>query len=533
MSNTSCENEILIPINIDALRPEGKIDGYPTNFPKRIRKFLEIIPGLITWFMILSPITFTLIGIPQILVYYVSFLVIFWTMRGVQFALGLFIGYLRGKKEMDTDWLKLINDDPQLKKQFDDLKYLYICPVYKEPLDAFEKSIDSYATQDIDPKKISVIFAYEEKAFDLQKDNFEYLKNKYGEKFGYFGYFVHPTGIPDEVTGVKGANINWACRNFVKKLEKDGEDLSKYLLTTSDCDQAIHPKYLSAITYKYLINEKPLRTFFSSAIHTFNNNVYRVPLFCRIHSIMLTLAIFQDWIWHKKRRETFSSYVVNLKTVHDVGYWPPDVGIDDTTFYWNALVYFNGDFRGEEVYIPTYNDAVENETTTKTYQSLYKQQHRWGWGIIIFPTTIANVLKSKCMTIWTKLKIISMLLFSPNMLLFTTIYLITFTLPILNLISPQYNYSSYSYNLPKVISYILTGLMTINFSTIIIRHKISPIPREWSLWRRFRDIIENLLITVGYLFFGFTPYVQAQTEMMLGKGLRKNYYATEKQKMTR
>jgi hypothetical protein len=75
--------------------------------------------------------------------------------------------------------------------------------------------------------------------------------------------------------------------------------------------------------------------------------------------------------------------------------------------------------------------------------------------------------------------------------------------------------------------------MTINFSTIIIRHKISPIPREWSLWRRFRDIIENLLITVGYLFFGFTPYVQAQTEMMLGKGLRKNYYATEKQKMTR
>jgi hypothetical protein len=33
MSNTSCENEILIPINIDALRPEVKIDGYPTNFP--------------------------------------------------------------------------------------------------------------------------------------------------------------------------------------------------------------------------------------------------------------------------------------------------------------------------------------------------------------------------------------------------------------------------------------------------------------------------------------------------------------------
>lgn len=524
----ACDKEIILPLDIEALRPEGMEDGYPKNFPKTGRKLLEIIPGLITWFMILSPITFTLVGLPEILVYYVAFLVIFWSFRGLQFASGLLIGYFRHKNEVSTDWLAKINEAPELKVKFDEFHYLYICPLYKETLDIYENSIISFCNNDIDPKKINVVFAIEEKAFDLQKDNYTILKEKYGDKFESFQYYIHPAGITGEVSGVKGANINWACRSFVKKLEQAGKDISKYLLTTSDCDQAIHKKYLSAITYKYLTVEKPEKTFFATAVHSFSNNVYRVPIFCRIHSIMLTLAIFQDWIWRKKKRETFSSYVVNLKTVKDVGFWPPDVGIDDTTFYWNALVHFNGDFHGEEIYVPTYNDAVENESTIKTYRSLYKQQHRWGWGVIVFPTTIATVIKSKCMNFKTKIKIISMLVFSPNILLFTTIYLISFTLPLLNIISPEYNYSSYSYNLPKMISYILTALMFINFCTVFIRRKITPIPKNWSFLRKLLDLLENFLITVGYLFFGFTPYVQAQTEMMLGKGLRKNYYATEK-----
>ncbi len=527
----SCEREVLIPADINALRPEGKVDGYPENFSSFGRKFLEMIPGFITWFMILSPLTFTLIGMPEVLVYYVAFLVIFWTLRGLQFASGLLIGYNRSRDDIATDWMGMIEADPIIKQRYDELSYLYICPVFKEPLGAFEDSIKSYIDGEVDPKKIDVVFAYEEKGFHTQKENFEYIKKKYGDKFKSVRYFVHPAGIPDEVSGVKGANINWACRNFVKQIELEGKDISKYLLSTSDCDQAVHKKYLSSITYKYLTSDKPYRTFYASAVHTFNNNVYRVPLLCRIHTIMLTLAILQDWIWRKKKRETFSSYVVNLKTVKDVGYWAPDVGIDDTTFYWNALVHFKGDYHGEEVYVPTYNDAVENESATKTYKSLYKQQHRWGWGVIVFPTTIANVIKSNCMGLLAKLKIISLILFSPNMLLFTTIYLISFTLPILNLISPQYNYSSYSYNLPKAISYILTALMLINFGTIIIRRKISPLPEEWGFLRRVQDLFENFLITVGYLFFGFTPYVQAQTEMMLGKGLRKNYYATEKIKI--
>jgi hypothetical protein len=83
-------------------------------------------------------------------------------------------------------------------------------------------------------------------------------------------------------------------------------------------------------------------------------------------------------------KETFSSYVVNLKTLKEVHFWDPQLGIDDSTFFWNALIRFNGDFIGEEVYIPTHSDAVENESTSKSYKSFYKQQHRWGWGMLLY-----------------------------------------------------------------------------------------------------------------------------------------------------
>ena len=33
-------------------------------------------------------------------------------------------------------------------------------------------------------------------------------------------YYIHPSGIEGEAAGVKGANINWATRKFVEKLEK-------------------------------------------------------------------------------------------------------------------------------------------------------------------------------------------------------------------------------------------------------------------------------------------------------------------------
>src|SRR5690606_28338438 len=172
---------------------------------------------------------------------------------------------------------------------------------------------------------------------------------------------------------------------------------------------------------KYYTVPNPRRAFFSTAVHTFLNNLFRVPVLIRVASSSLTLAIMSEWVTKKKFRESFSSYVVNLKTVEEVGYWDPEVGIDDSTFYYYGLIRYAGDFRGEEVYTPTYNDAVENETTRKSYRSYYKQQLRWGWGVISFPMTFAALYRNKEIPFASKLKIMSTLV-NEKMILKTVVY---------------------------------------------------------------------------------------------------------------
>src|SRR5690606_36803809 len=119
-------------------------------------------------------------------------------------------------------------------------------------------------------------------------EHFNMLKEKYGDKFREFIYYIHPSNVPGEVVGVKNPNINWAGRHFAALVKKRGEKLEEYLLITCDSDQRPHPKYLSAVTYKYLTDPNPMRKFYATAVHTFNNNLYRVPTSVRTISSFLT-----------------------------------------------------------------------------------------------------------------------------------------------------------------------------------------------------------------------------------------------------
>lgn len=510
---------------ISETKPPDRDNGYPLDVPKWYTKFIEKIPGLITWTILLLPVIASLLGFPELVIVYVSFLTIYWSYRAVIFVYGLTIAYFRMKRDLSTDWVGKIKD---LKRK--PMKYAYICPVYREDLDVLEPTIKHFVSQDIGSKNISVVFAIEEKFAEVEISRFNYLLEKYGASFKEMQYVVHPAGIPGEVVGVKGANINWATRHFVKLVQDRGEKLEDYLLFTCDSDLRPHKKLFSAITYKYYTSEKPLRTFFATAIHTFQNNVWRVPPLNRVFAQSLTMVTAHNWVMQKNMRDTWSAYFVNLKTVHDAGYWDPEIANDDTFFYWNAIIRFEGDFRGEEVYIPTYNDAVENESFIKSHQSLYKQQHRWGWGIIVFPITMAGFYKNRGIPFLRKLSLF-VKLYHNQLFYLTVIYMLSLSTPIMNILSPEFQYSSASYNLAKVMSYILTSLMFMNLPIFILSSKIVPRPKKWSIWRRIYDFFEIALITVNMMTFGFIPHVQAQTEMLFNK-FNKKYYITDKVKIS-
>ena len=525
---------------IEQVKAPDRVDGYPLQTPRWLRRGLEMIPGLLVWFMIFSPVIFGLLGLESVFIFYISFLIIYWVYRGAKFVVGIAIGVNRMKRDLKRDFVKEIKEVNS--KAFEELSYIYLCPVYKEGIEVLEPSFEAWSKSDVGAEKIHVVVAMEERtAEELQIPNFKKLEKKYGKLFASMQYYIHPKDIVGEVTGVKGANINWATRQYVSKLEKEGKDISKYLLITCDCDLRPEPKYLSAITYKYLTVEKPERKYFTSAVYTLNNNIWRVPTLIRVQSSMLTLVILHAWVTEKYEhlpfksealsvKETFSSYVVNLKTLKEVHYWDPQLGIDDSTFFWNALIRYKGDFLGEEVYIPTHSDAVENEGIIKSYKSFYKQQHRWGWGVIIFPTTIAALIYEKEISLLKKI-LIFFSMYKTYIFFTTVVYLITFGLNLLGIVSKGYVFSSVSYNLPQAMSFLLTVLLICNIFIVYYRRVITPIPKGWNLWRYIIDFFEVVLIAVQMLSFGFIPYIQADTEMMLGRGFKKNFYATDKVRM--
>jgi glycosyltransferase involved in cell wall biosynthesis len=522
-------------------KPHDRVDGFPTGTPNLLRRILEIVPGFFTWLFILFPVIFALLRWNQAFAIYVAFLVAYWLLRSVKFIAGIAIGLRRVKQETSTDWVEKIKKE--VGEEAKTIRYIYLCPVYGETLDVLEPSFEAWANSDIGAEKIDVVMAMEEKKSELQLENLKVLKQKYGDRFGSIRYYIHPADIEGEVAGVKGANINWAGRHLVMDLEKEGKDISKYLLISCDSDLRPHPKYLSAVLYKYLTVDERDNRYYASALHTFNNNIWHVPSLIRAQSNMLTLVLLQNWVVDKLKkipfvgesmyvRDTFSSYIVNLKTLHNLEYWNPEIANDDTAFYWNAMVRTNGTFKSQEVYIPTYNDAVENQTYVKSHVSFYKQQHRWGWGTVNVPITMAALFqKNKEFPVYRKLFMLKSI-FEYQIWYLTVVFILAFGLTIMGWLSPSYQYTVLAYNLQKALSYIFTVITLTNIPIVIFRRMITPVPKSWKWWRHILDFAETFLVTVNMLTFGFIPYVQAQTEMMLGQSaFKRNFYVTEKVKM--
>lgn len=514
-------------LTIEELKPRHKESGYPKGVPRWYIRAFEIFPGVFTWTLLLSPIWAALLGYPQIIVFYMAFLTIFWTLRGARFIYGLIVGYQRIKQDTARDWISEYKELPDYKK----MKYVLIYPLVKEGFDVVEPAIQAWLNQDIDSRNITLVFALEKKFSSFSRPTADKIAKEFKDRFASIRIYEHRNDIKGEVQGVKGANINWATRHFVRDILKEGQKIEDYLLVTNDCDFRPHPKYLSAITYRFMTTEKPYQHHFSSAVYTLSNNLWEVPVLVRAFSSFLTLAILHAWVVDGKKRDTFSAYVVSLKTVVEVGYWDPAVGIDDTTFYWNAKIHFDGDFLGKEVYLPCSSDAVQNINTIKTYQSLYKQQHRWGSGVISFPITIASIYaKGAKIPLLRRLKFFWEL-FDTYVMLTTVVFLLSFALPILSRISPEYAYSSAAGTLPQIMSVLFSVLMLLNIPIYFVRKAIlNPPLRKWNIFRILLDAFEIFLITINMLTFTFIPFVQAQTELLFGKGLKKEYYATEKVK---
>ena len=495
---------------------------------KVLFRFLEFIPGFITWVTLLSPIWLGIFA-PRVMLFFLTFLAIYWIYRAVIHTWGVSKGIRLYYKEIKINWLKKckelkfsnLPDNKELPEKFSDLKHFILIPMVNESFKILEPAFKSLWDSNFPKENFFIVVSVEEKGEKEVKKALKKIKEKY--PFEHFLIFVHPAHIPGEVTGVGSPNRTWGARHAIEELKRKKYDIKDFIFTTMDSDTVVHKEFFARLSYEYLTDEKRLNKFFSTALFLFNNNLWNVPMQMRIEANSVTLGTLSSWIVEKATRETFSCYSTALQTLIDAGFWDVTT-IDDSVFFWRAFFARNGNFEGRCHFIPVSNDAVQGETLIKSHISLYKQLVRWGWGSIVFPLAMYGFLKGKdipktAKLLWTFSKIERHLIWR------TIAFLITFGFAILTFVSKDIAHSSAVYRLPQIISVILSSALVLIIPVTYFRLKLAPkIPQEWPFWKKAIVYLEGPLIMINLLTYSFVPFLEAETKMMFGKKFKETYY---------
>jgi hypothetical protein len=497
------------------------------------QRLFEIIPGFLIWILLLSPI-WAGKTIPQLASDFLIVLSVYWFYRATLSTIGTFLGYEKVRQALKKDWLqeclnlqnfRLPEVETLPKGQFLP-KQLIMYPVGSARYDVLSTTLNGIRNQNYPKELIYIAISFEERLIRKDPTYFARLQEQLREEYKEFGdrlmLFEHPDGLPGEVIGA-AANRRWGGKSAVEELEKRGENIADFLITSPDEDIIFHREYLAAATYQYLISPKRKQKFYQTALYTFNNNYWDVPILIRVLASSLTIPVLASSILEKHKRETYSCYSLNLEVLKAVDYWDASLGIDDTTFYWRPYFYFKGDWTCEVFYIPLSADAIYDPDYIKNHRDQYKQYLRWGWGVITFPLGMKGLLKATDIPL---MKRIGKMWHLFEVFVFWKVlaYLLTFAIPIILLLNPQLKETVQWYSLPNTLSQIMGLAVIFLVPTTIYKALIAPPkPAKWSWFRYIATLIIEAPLNLITLFtYSSLPFVEASTRMMFGQKSAKS-----------
>ena len=112
-----------------------------------------------------------------------------------------------------------------------------------------------------------MVISFKEKTPDVEKKIEEWDKI-FWNSFERLLFTVHPFGQPHEIPG-KCSNANYGLRESVRVLQQEmGQffDPTKIIITTCNADSNFHPRYIKALTSRFLKEEKPDAVVFQAPL---------------------------------------------------------------------------------------------------------------------------------------------------------------------------------------------------------------------------------------------------------------------------
>ena len=322
---------------------------------------------------------------PQVLAVAIVGFFIYWLGRSYTVAVACFVGIARLRSWKRTnwvakycEWLPTHADAPA----WDWPRHMVIIPNYKEEESGLARTLESLVRQP-NSRQLVVVMAME----DREPGNREKAARLVAQFRGNFGQMFsthHPAGLPAETPG-KGSNEAWAAREAYEWLiERGGDDLARYSITSCDADAVFHERHFEALNYLFLTAKNRYRTFWQPAIFN-SNNIWDIPAPLRIMDGLSGVNRMSNLVLPGSVKFPTSCYSLSWQMLTEVDYWDEEVIPEDWHIFLKCCFTLGDEVHVEPLFLPLGNDCVVTDSYRKTLKAHYLQSVRHAWGASDIP----------------------------------------------------------------------------------------------------------------------------------------------------
>ena len=366
-------------------------------------RFFEILPGVLSWLLLLAPIILSFINITASVIFILIYLLVYFV-RSVGFSIDGLKGYRIMRQHMKEDWQALVDDVENRSISIEDvanrpkwhvrnierlktstntyrpsdLIHAVIVATVNESREVLEPTIRSIVNGKQDSKKIILVLAYEGRAGKVAEQRVKSLVNEYKNYFLDAIAVEHPGNLLGEIIG-KGSNITYAGRKLQAYLEERNIDPSNVIVTTLDADNRPDERYFLAVSYAFCVVSDPIRASYQP-LAMFTNNIWDAPTMMRVIATGNTLFYIVGTT-RPHRVRNFSAHAQSMRALIDMDFWSVRTVVEDGHHFWRSYFHFNGDYQVFSISIPVYQDAVLADGYLKTIKAQFIQLRRWTYGV--------------------------------------------------------------------------------------------------------------------------------------------------------
>lgn len=524
----------------------------PQGKRSRLYRFLEVMPGLISYVAILLLFILSWVN-PILATIYLFIVVATISVKAVGVAYRTVQGYEVMKRAEKVNWQRRLKDLENPREAFERLRntslesynaeihlqnlrmlatlnedfphpqeiyHIVIMTAYDEGMEIMEPSILAVKNTTFPNERIIFVLTYEERGGESIEKTVKQLEEKFAGVFYDFILVKHPKNLPGEVVG-KGPNLTFAGEYIAKYVKKKKLLEDNIIVTSLDSDNRMAMKYLDVVAYEFIVHTNRQHLSYQP-ISLFMNNIWDVPAPARVVAVSNSFFnIITTMRPHALRN--FASHSQPFKALLAMNFWSKRTIVEDGHQYWRSLFFFDGDYEVLPIRIPIYQDAVMEETFWKTVKAQFIQVRRWYYGAsdVAFVGVRLLSKRSKRKMSFIKLWPKFWRLLDGHVTLAMMAPIVAFGgwVPLIMNISSR---AMVTYNLPKVVSIVQTVASIGLLITVCVSLRMLPKrPTKYKKGRTILMVLQWVLMPITAILYQSIAAFYSQTRLMLGLYMEK------------